>query len=272
MGAYGPRQRPDWVIFEVPKIFWAVGILIATVALIPPAVVYYARTVPKKEPRIHLIQNMDNQPNYKAQQTNELFRDNRAMRPQVPGTVSRTAMIDDTHLWLGTVDGAFATTFPDAITVDRALLERGHQRFEIYCLPCHGVTGKGDGPVHHKAMNLLENGTNGTVWVQPRNLHDEVVTEQPPGKIFHTISNGLNNMPDYSSQIPVRDRWAIVAWIEALQVSRNAPADQVPGADALPEVRRVIEDEEDTPVADAIDNDAPAAHDHSSHDHGGGDS
>jgi mono/diheme cytochrome c family protein len=227
--------------------------------MLPPAVIFYMRTVPKTEPRIHLIQNMDNQPRFKAQQTNGMFRDNRAMRPPVPGTIARDAMIDNTHLWLGTVDGAFATTFPPSIVVNRALIERGRERFNIYCLPCHGITGEGNGPVHNAAMRLMENGTNGTAWVQPRNLHSEVVTELSPGRIFHTITNGLNNMAPYAAQIPTHDRWAIVAWVEALQVSRNAPPDQVPGADQLPEVRRVLEeDEAQTPEADA--------HDHSSHD------
>jgi mono/diheme cytochrome c family protein len=241
-----------------PRVFYALALLIVCFGMVPPAVIFYMRTVPKTEPRIHLIQNMDNQPKFKAQQTNSMFRDNRAMRPPVPGTVAQDAMVNNTHLWLGTVDGAFATTFPPSIVVNRALLQRG-QRFNIYCLPCHGVVGEGTGPVHKAAMRLMENGTNGTTWVQPRNLHDEVVTEQSPGRIFHTISNGLNNMASYAAQIPAADRWAIVAWIEALQVSRNAPADQVPGADTLPEVRRMI-DEEDMPAAPAAD-----AHDHASH-------
>ena len=106
MGSHAPRQRPDWAIFDVPKIIWAVFILLGCIATIPPAVIYYARTAPKVEPRIHLIQNMDNQPRLNAQQTSNLFRDNRAMRQPVAGTVARGAMVDDTHLWLGTVDGA----------------------------------------------------------------------------------------------------------------------------------------------------------------------
>ncbi len=261
MGSHAPRQRPDWAIFDVPKIIWAVFILLGCIATIPPAVIYYARTAPKVEPRIHLIQNMDNQPRLNAQQTSNLFRDNRAMRQPVAGTVARGAMVDDTHLWLGTVDGAFATTFPDSITVDHALLERGRERYDIYCLPCHGVSGIGDGPVHKKAMNLLENGTNGTTWVQPRNLHEDAVLEQSPGQIFHTVSNGMNNMAGYSAQIPVHDRWAIVAWVEALQVSRNAPPEHVPGADDFKQVVRT--------AADAEASSEPAA-EPAAHDHGGG--
>jgi mono/diheme cytochrome c family protein len=261
--SYLPQGRfKDLPIFDMPKVIWAIAILVASLALIPPAVIFYARTVPKTEPRIHLIQNMDNQPNYQGQETNELFRDGRAMRLPVAGTIARDAMVDDTHLWLGTLDGAFASTFPPSITINRALLERGRQRFDIYCLPCHGVRGNGRGPVHKRAMKLLDNGTNGTTWVQPRNLHEEVVTEQPPGKLFHTITNGLNNMPSYASQIPVHDRWAIIAWIEALQVSQNAPPDMVPGSEHLPEVRRELADEEAAAkeVAEAT------GHDHSAHE------
>ena len=94
-----------------------------------------------------------------------------------------------------------------------------------------------------------------------RNLHEDAVVEQSPGRIFHTISNGLNNMAGYAAQISVPDRWAIVAWVEALQVSRNAPADMVPGAHDLPTVTRseAADDAASAPATDA-------------HDHGGGDS
>ncbi|MCH2135920.1 MAG: cytochrome c [Phycisphaerales bacterium] len=251
---------PVAMLKRVPKFFWAGAAVIVCFGMVPPAVIFYMRTAPKRQPRIHLIQNMDNQPKFKAQQTNELFRDNRAMRPPVAGTVSRDAMTGDTHLWLGTVDGAFASTYPASITVDRALMDRGRERYDIYCLPCHGVTGDGQGPVHKRAMQLMENGTNGTAWVQPRSIHEDAVVEQSPGRIFHTISNGLNNMAGYASQIPVEDRWAIVAWVEALQVSRNAPPEEVPGNEHFPEVRRQLDEEAAAPSP------AEGGHDHASHD------
>ena len=130
-----------------------------------------ARAMPSDKPRIHLIQNMDNQPKYLAQHENLLFNDGRAMRPRVPGTVAQGDMVGDTHFSLGLVNGAYATVFPPQVHLNDALLDRGRDRFNIYCLPCHGVTGEGNGRIHNRAMVLLNNGTNGTVWVQPRNLH-----------------------------------------------------------------------------------------------------
>ena len=225
---------PHWIIYTL--------ILMTCVATVPPAIILWARSVPSDKPRIHIFQNMDHQPIYKAQQENLLFKDGRAMRPPVAGTVARGAMVDDTHFWLGQVDGQYATDFPPQVTVDDALLDRGQSRYDIYCLPCHGVTGAGNGPVHDRAMVLLNNGTNGTVWVQPRNLHQADQADQAPGKLFQTISNGFGNMAGYASQIPPADRWAIVAWVYALQVGRNAPADAVPNADSLPVVSRNLGD------------------------------
>ena len=88
-------------------------------------------------------------------------------------------------------------------------------------------------------MVLLNAGTNGTTWVQPKNLHEEVITEQPVGQIFWSISNGIRNMAGYASQIRLEDRWAIVAWVKALQYSQNAPVERA-GADTFP-VRPKVE-------------------------------
>jgi mono/diheme cytochrome c family protein len=177
---------------------------------------------------------MDNQPKYLAQHQSLLFNDGRAMRPRVPGTVAQGDMVGDTHFSLGLVDAAYVSTFPPQVEFNDALLDRGQARFNIYCLPCHGVTGAGDGIVNRRAMVLLNNGTNGTMWVQPRNLHQADMQDLPPGRIFHTISYGFGNMAGYASQIPVADRWAITAWVYALQIGRNAPAESVPRSELLP--------------------------------------
>ena len=240
------KPQFDFLFMKLPRGFFYAVILFTCLATIPPALIIRARSVPRESRRIHLIQNMDNQPKYKAQQENIIFRDDRSMRQPVPGTVARSQMIGDTHYWLGTVDGTYAKTFPDQITVDMKLLERGRERYDIYCLPCHGATGVGDGTVHARAMQLLnltpaEN--NGTTWVQPKNLHEEAVAEQPLGQIFYTISNGKNNMAGYASQIDVADRWAIVAYVQALQVAGDASDESVSGADSLPERRIKMEDD-----------------------------
>jgi mono/diheme cytochrome c family protein len=228
------RKRVAGTFWDIPTGFIYTGILLACLLLIPPALILRARAMPSDKPRIHLIQNMDNQPKYMAQHESLLFNDGRAMRPRVPGTVAQGDMVGDTHFSLGIVDGAYATSFPSQVDLNDALLDRGRDRFNIYCLPCHGVTGEGNGRIHNRAMVLLNNGTNGTIWVQPRNFHQADMQDLPPGRIFHTISDGFENMPGYASQIPPADRWAITAWVYALQMGRNAPADAVPGSDSLP--------------------------------------
>ena len=228
------RKRVVGTFWDIPTGFIYTGILLACLLLIPPALILRARAMPTDKPRIHLIQNMDNQPKYMAQHESLLFNDGRAMRPRVPGTVAQGDMVGDTHFSLGLVDGTFATSFPSQVDLNDALLDRGRDRFNIYCLPCHGVTGEGNGRIHNRAMVLLNNGTNGTIWVQPRNLHQADMQDLPPGRIFHTISDGFENMAGYASQIPPADRWAITAWVYALQMGRNAPADAVPGSDSLP--------------------------------------
>ena len=228
------RKRVAGTFWDIPTGFIYVGTLLACLLLIPPALILRARAMPTDKPRIHLIQNMDNQPKYMALHESLLFNDGRAMRPRVPGTVAQGDMVGDTHFSLGLVDGAYATAFPSQVDLNDALLDRGRDRFNIYCLPCHGVTGEGNGRIHNRAMVLLNNGTNGTIWVQPRNLHQADMQDLPPGRIFHTISDGFANMAGYASQIPPADRWAITAWVYALQMGRNAPADAVPGSGSLP--------------------------------------
>ncbi len=233
------------MLADLPPGALYVALLVTCIATVPPALILRARAVPSEHRRIHLIQNMDNQPKFVDQQENILFRDTRSMRPPVPGTVSRSQMVGDTHLNLGTVDGAFATIFPSQVSVDADLLKRGQICFEIYCLPCHGVQGYGDGPVHKRAMVLLNTGTNGTTWVQPKSLHEEAIGDYSLGQIFWIISNGVRNMAGYKSQIRVEDRWAIVAWVEALQLSESATAEDVPGADTLPVINHSLPDGED---------------------------
>ena len=112
--------------------------------------------------------------------------------------------------------------FPARVPVTMELMQRGRERFGIYCQPCHGAAGYGDGMVNVRAMELVNLGTNGTVWVQPKSVHDDDIREQPVGRIFNSITNGVRTMPPYGPQIPVSDRWAIVAYVKALQRSQNA--------------------------------------------------
>ncbi len=203
---------------------WLISIVVILVALswIPVALALRARVVKKTEPRVHVIPDMDNQPKVKTQSRLMLFADRRGMRPPVPGTVARGAVIGDSALILGkNDDDGWVETSPVPVTMP--MLERGRQRYEIYCSPCHGLAGYGDGMVALRADQLQE----GT-WTPPTSFHTDLVRERPPGHLFNTISNGIRNMPSYGSQIPVDDRWAIVAYVKALQRSQNATIDDVP--------------------------------------------
>ena len=211
----------------MPKVIVVVTIIIVTAAIIPPTLIARARAVNSTKPRIHFVQDMDNQPKFRAQHPNPIFRDRRAMRPPVEGTVARGHLDEDDHFHRGIVRNAWATTFPEQVPVTRALLERGQQRFGIYCAPCHGLAGYGDGMVNRRAMELVNLGLNGTTWVQPKSLHEAQILDQRIGQLFNTITNGVRNMPAYGPQIPVADRWAILAYVRALQRSQNAEPDDL---------------------------------------------
>jgi mono/diheme cytochrome c family protein len=200
----------------MPRRVLAVLWVLAVAALLPFACIYKARHALSPVPRIHLVQGMDNQPRYKSQQANPLFADGRQARQPVAGTVARGRLEEDDALSRGLKDGKWVETFP--VPVTEKLLQRGSERFQIYCAPCHGLAGYGDGIVAVRADRLQE----GT-WVPPLSMHAPSVLARPVGHLFNTVTNGIRTMPSYGSQIPVSDRWAIVAYVRALQLSRHAP-------------------------------------------------
>jgi mono/diheme cytochrome c family protein len=116
------------------------------------------------------------------------------------------------------------------VTVDARLLARGHERYAVFCAPCHGLSGHGDGMVARRA-DRLQQGT----WTPPSSFHVEPVSARPVGHLFNTITNGIRTMPAYGSQVGVADRWAIVAYVRALQRSQRASIDDVP-----PELRSTV--------------------------------
>ncbi len=197
------------------------AILLAVLSWVPLALIARARTVKSPKPRIQLIQDMGSQPKYRAQQMDPLFADQRAMRPQVPGTIARGQLREDTFYFEGVVKGQWATTFPMDVTDN--LMKRGQRRFDIYCAPCHGFSGDGNGMVAVLAGELQE----GT-WVPPTDLRADQVRERPVGHLFNTITNGIRTMPAYGKQIPVEDRWAIVSYVLALQKSQRATIQDAP--------------------------------------------
>jgi mono/diheme cytochrome c family protein len=203
---------------------WLTSLVIILVALswIPLALALRAREVKKTEPRIHIIPDMDNQPKIKAQSRFMLFADRRGMRPPVAGTVARGSLIDEPALQLGK-NGAGDWIEAIPVELSMPVLQRGRERYDIHCSPCHGLSGYGDGMVARRADQLQE----GT-WTPPTSFHTDLVRSRPAGHLFNSISNGIRNMPAYGSQIPIEDRWAIVAYVRALQRSQNATIDDVP--------------------------------------------
>ena len=201
----------------MPRWVSAVLLVLATLALLPFACIYKARNTHGPMPRIHFIQGMDNQRRYKSQQANPLFADTREERPPVAGTVARGRLDEHDGLNRGLRDGQWIETFPRSVT--GSVLKRGQDRFQIYCTPCHGLAGAGDGIVAVRADRLQE----GT-WVPPSSMHAATVLARPVGHLFNSITNGIRTMPSYGSQLPVDDRWAIVAYVRALQRAGHASA------------------------------------------------
>ena len=159
-------------------------------------------------------QDMHDQPKYESLEASTFFPDGRASRPLVPGTVARGQLREDTHLYEGKVSGKPAETFP--FPIDLKTLERGQQRYNIYCSPCHDRVGNGNGMVVRRGFR------------PPPSYHIERLRKVPPGYLYDVITNGFGAMQDYAAQIPVRDRWAIVAYVRALQLSQNATLNDVP--------------------------------------------
>ena len=215
-------------VYEHPetqrKLPWIVVATIAVVlalALLPPLLVAKVRYTKKARPRLHPVSDMDAQPKYLPQQASEWFDDGRAMRPPVDGAIAVDVLLGNDHLSKGEIDGQPATTFPMPVTERR--MQRGRQRFDIYCATCHGLVGDGDGITSELALEREEPG-----WLRPLSLHNPSVREQPVGQLLKTISDGVRTMPGYRSQIGVEDRWDIVAYVRALQRARNATLDDVP--------------------------------------------
>lgn len=216
----------------MPRIIIFSGLLLVLLLLIPPAVISRIRSEPSPNQPVRIFQDMAFQSKFKTQAENPLFADQRSMRAPIVGAVARGDLRADSHLDAGVVDAGWATTLPPQLESTLSFIERGQQRFNIYCSMCHGFAGGGDGMVNVRAMELLTNvngPVNGTTWVQAKSLiHDETVTIQPIGQIFNTISHGIRNMAGYEAQIPIEDRWAIALYVKALQRSQNAPLEDVP--------------------------------------------
>jgi len=177
------------------------------------------------EPPIEVFPDMDRQAKYKPQAPSKFFADGRADRPLVPGTVprGRSALdagdpaflrADDFRYAGKGADGAFARGFP--LDVSAALIRRGQDRYAVYCAPCHGALGDGQGITRLYGMGTTAN------------LHDERLRLMAEGELFNTITHGKNTMQSYADKLAPDDRWAVIAYVRALQRARHATLDDVP--------------------------------------------
>ncbi|MDP8246015.1 MAG: cytochrome c [Candidatus Hinthialibacter antarcticus] len=197
------------------------AVIALIVAAIPVALISKARVTTSKMPRIHLIQNMDNQPRMKSQQYSVLFADRRAMRPQVDGTVARGELDLADGFHTGAVGEEWVKDYP--VPVTDLLIQRGEEKYEINCAICHGYAGFGDGMVNKRAEQLQQ-----PAWIQPSSFHTDEIRNRDNGHIFNTITNGIRTMPSYRDKLSPKDRWAVVAYVRALQRSQNAALEDIP--------------------------------------------
>jgi hypothetical protein len=169
------------------------------------------------EPPVHVVLNMDYQEKFEPQEANAFYADGRAMRMPPPGTVARGNLKPDTRISYGREpDGRYVATSPVPFTAD--VLKRGQRGYDVFCAPCHGAVGDGQGIIM----------TGGYGYVPAPTYHDDRLRSVEDGYLYDVIANGVRNMPAYGYQIPPDDRWAIVGYIRALQLSQNASAADVP--------------------------------------------
>jgi mono/diheme cytochrome c family protein len=165
-------------------------------------------------------QDMHNQPKAIPLRESMFFKNTpntSSARPLVEGTVARGTLQDDAAFFTGKNGAAEVDALPFALTAE--VLDRGQQRYGIYCTPCHGLTGQGDGMIVRRGYR------------QPPSYHSDRLRQIPIGHFYDVMTNGFGAMPDYAAQTSVRDRWAIAAYIRALQLSQHARVDDVPAAE-----------------------------------------
>jgi mono/diheme cytochrome c family protein len=161
-------------------------------------------------------QDMHDAPRYDALEKSDFFPDRRTARPLIEGTVARGQLRADDAYYTGKALGQPISALPAGLTLDKALIERGQSRFNIYCAPCHSQTGEGDGMVVRRGYK------------QPPSIHDARLRAQPIGYFYDVMTRGFGQMPDYAAQIQPRDRWAVAVYLRALQLSQHATVEDVP--------------------------------------------
>jgi len=168
------------------------------------------------------MRDMQDQPRYEPLEKSDFYKDRRSSRTIVEGTIPRGGLKEDELFFTGKVNGEFAEIFPFEVT--REVLARGRERYEINCAVCHGLAGYGDGMVVQRGFS------------RPSSYHVARLREAPSGYFFNVITNGFGKMAVFADQVRTKDRWAIVAYIRALQLSQNAQVSDVP-PEGLEELR-----------------------------------
>jgi len=161
-------------------------------------------------------QKMSNQPKYDPLEPSDFFADGMSARPRIPGTVARGELPLEGFLVTGKINNADGDGFPFPVTM--AVMNRGQERFNIYCSPCHGREGDGNGMIPSRGLR------------RPPSFHTEALRTAKTGHFFDVMTNGFGAMPPYNVQVPVNDRWAIIAYIRALQLSQNGTVNDLPPA------------------------------------------
>lgn len=165
-------------------------------------------------------QDMHDQPRFKPLAKSDFYTDLRSARPPVDGTVARGELHEDAYFYTGKVGNNPGDYMPFAVTP--AVLERGQERFDIYCTPCHSRLGDGNGMIVQRGFR------------RPPSYHTERLRKAPLGYFFDVMTNGFGAMPSYAAQVPPQDRWDIVAYIRALQLSQDATSGDVPAGQSVP--------------------------------------
>ncbi|HEY5057251.1 MAG TPA: cytochrome c [Acidobacteriaceae bacterium] len=173
--------------------------------------------------------DMQDQPRMFPQRGTGFFADGRSVRPQVENTVARGQLHEDSYFYTGLDGGKEGNTLPFAATP--AVLERGQERYNVYCTPCHSRVGNGEGMIVQRGYRPAGN------------FHTERLMNAPLGHFFNVISNGFGAMPEYASQVAPADRWAIVAYIKALQLSQNAKVADAPSGAKVESLKDIASDE-----------------------------
>lgn len=194
-------------------LYFCLGFLILSLATFA---VLGKRGGMSRKPPIEIFPDMDRQPKIRPQTPSQFFSDGLSSRLPIAGTVSRDSHYEDLPINTGHITGATNFVEINPLKIDEVVMARGRERFGISCQPCHGPIGDGNGVTKKLGMAVIGN------------LHDKRIVAMPDGEIFYVITNGRNNMGSYGDKIVPEDRWAIIAYVRALQLARLGTANDVP--------------------------------------------